>query len=391
MDQSSLFKVIYTGQIKEGQTHEEVAQNLQAKLKLPADKAERLVKSQREVTIKQKVEHAKAYTFKTALESAGMIVRLEPQGFVAPKPAASGGLSLVPLEGEEDQSSAEEKAITPAATEQNSEKAAFTCPKCGHEQPTKGLTCQSCGVVFAKLEAMAQAESEGTPPPMPAGLGRTSGKRPLAAAKDEDAEPSFFERAKVSIVGGAGGVVALLIIAKKFKLIKFAALLGAASYGYWYDSIVVEAQELCLGDGACTSIVEDQAEPCWETSGMADHDWEEMDDAEFERLYYTMENEFFGCFTDDAGQRLFLKPTYLTYYLNDLCGYEEACLAQVRTQQHQCYRDSGIELYADELSRLDDYDGLMSRKREVRKFFTCFKDSSRQQLFEGVEYLWEEY
>jgi len=73
----SLFNVIYTGKFKSESGPDLVSQAFADKFKIPHLKAKKIVLIGKEVTIKPKVEHVKAYQFKTALEKLGMEVRLQ--------------------------------------------------------------------------------------------------------------------------------------------------------------------------------------------------------------------------------------------------------------------------------------------------------------------------
>jgi len=103
------FKVIYTGELREGFEIEPVAKNFAKKFKISPEKALSILQAGRETTLNKKSKHVMAYKFKSAFEEMGMQVRLERI------------MSLVPnqeIEEPEDNKEQEEKQNT----QENNEK-----------------------------------------------------------------------------------------------------------------------------------------------------------------------------------------------------------------------------------------------------------------------------
>lgn len=81
----NLFNVIYTGRLLDGFVTEEVIKDFSNKFKIPEAKAIKVINANKEVVLKPRTEHVKAYKFKSVLESIGMDVRLETAAAFVPQ------------------------------------------------------------------------------------------------------------------------------------------------------------------------------------------------------------------------------------------------------------------------------------------------------------------
>ena len=127
---ADLYKVVLKGKPILGWARADVIENLAKLMKIHPDKASDLLRGE-SLVVKQNVEQLQAEKFMGVFRDAGgdcEIVKL-----TAPRPSKKA-------------------PRRPADT--------VTCPKCGHVQK-KGLDeCVGCGVLFAKLEAIAEAERQ---------------------------------------------------------------------------------------------------------------------------------------------------------------------------------------------------------------------------------------
>ena len=125
---ADLYKVVVKGKPILGWARADVVENLAKLMKIHPDKANDLLKGEA-LTVKQNVEQFQAEKLMGVFRAAG--VDCEMVKLAAPVPAKKA-------------------PPRPANT--------MECPKCGHVQE-KGLSeCGECGVLFAKLEAIAEAE-----------------------------------------------------------------------------------------------------------------------------------------------------------------------------------------------------------------------------------------
>jgi uncharacterized membrane protein len=146
-----LYRVVYTGQLRLGMERREVIASFCQRFKVSEDKARKVLSSTKDLTLKKDLEKAKAEKYLQALESIGMIVKLEPME------QASGldGLSLVPMGGSEESPKLES---APVASEPSKPKKP-SCPKCGSDR-VEGDNCLACGIVLSKFLARQAAEAE---------------------------------------------------------------------------------------------------------------------------------------------------------------------------------------------------------------------------------------
>ncbi len=146
----TLFKVVFRGEIGFDFEEEEVKANLQKLSGFSREKVDRLFSGQTHVLKKDAAPEA-AERFRDALMRTGALAEMEPMK-VPPTPA-----------GQRPQSAASTRQTVP-----------FSCPACGYAQE-KGEACISCGIFFARHEAVQkrkaealQAELQGRHPEPPA-------------------------------------------------------------------------------------------------------------------------------------------------------------------------------------------------------------------------------
>ena len=137
---SELYNVIFKGAVLEGFELERVQNNFAKSFKIELNQAEKYFTG-KAFKIRKKITHKQAYQFKEKVESIGMSVSLQR---IQPAPSSQmEGLSLVPIEGEAEQSAQ-------ADTLPSQPQPQFSCPKCGTVQP-KTSECNSCGVIISKF------------------------------------------------------------------------------------------------------------------------------------------------------------------------------------------------------------------------------------------------
>ncbi len=83
----NLFNVIFTGRLMDGFEADAVIKAFASKFKIPEAKATKIINANKEVVLKPRTEHVKAYKFKSALEAIGMEVKLQRAAMAAPEPA----------------------------------------------------------------------------------------------------------------------------------------------------------------------------------------------------------------------------------------------------------------------------------------------------------------
>ncbi len=376
------FKVIYTGQVKDGFDAAEVSQAFAKKFKLPLSKATKIIQAGREVTIKARAEHVKAYQLKSLLESLGMIVRLERAPIQAPKvkpestatdtkvmnteTGQSGAWSLEPMESEkaEDDVETEEGQLSKnQAGQEQVEKPAFT----DLSRPT---------VVLEK-----PAENKSPEPKF------TKDDKPESVQRDNSTS-------LMSLLRGAGawvfaGLGILIILVKKFglfKLLKLGGLATAAAFaGYQPD-------EICMGNERCEAAVEDQIDDCWERAGLDDYDIDAMSDEDYFALKPKLEEDFVACFRyEDNDERVFLSPLDLRLDLIDNCTFTEnaQCESLAEGQLKACYDRHQIG-YLVSASTTDFYQEVADHASVFKSYYGCYKDESGEVLFSDVLAGWDE-
>ena len=153
-----LYRVIYTGQLRLGTEKQEAIERFCERFKVAEEKARKVMAASRDLTLKKNLEQAKAEKYRQALESIGMIVRLE-----AMEPVVAGtGLSLEPIE---EETRASEGPVGGMPDSQEATQILSTvdngarCPKCGSDN-IQDQNCLDCGIVIPKYLARQAAEEE---------------------------------------------------------------------------------------------------------------------------------------------------------------------------------------------------------------------------------------
>jgi hypothetical protein len=119
-----LFRITTRGELAYGFEQEETRENLQKLCKFDDATLNRLF-SGKPFILKNRLPLATARKYKDILDQTGAVCLIEEIPVVAPIPI---------------------KAEVPAS---------FACPKC-QQQQSPGLTCESCGIVFAKYQQMQE-------------------------------------------------------------------------------------------------------------------------------------------------------------------------------------------------------------------------------------------
>jgi len=73
------FKIIFTGQLQENVTADQVVTQFSQTFNIPLTKAQKIIAVRHDMVLKTNLEHAKAYKFKRLLEQMGMRVKLQNQ------------------------------------------------------------------------------------------------------------------------------------------------------------------------------------------------------------------------------------------------------------------------------------------------------------------------
>ncbi len=343
------FKVIFTGQLLPGHEPEAVAEQLAKRFRLPLEKAQRIVHSGKEVVLKQRAEHVKAYGFKSALEEMGMQARLEPAGVLPKKP--------------------------PPKTDSNTAKVDVASLK-----EHKKWTLES----KPDLQKEAELAREEAQRSEQAGVDSAQRRRDEEAREFKNNRPTakraLGDSGKQLLAWGGAALGGVLLFGKKlglFKLLKIGGIAAAATYMGGYDS-----DAICMGNEMCEETVDDQMDICWKSSGMEAHDWDNMTEAEFYALKPAFERDFIGCFLYENGDRVFLSPIDLRVGLIVLCELTETpnCESQAEPQIRSCHKQSGLSELLDE--RTADVEAVLWENPEVMdEFFTCFTDANGAPLF----------
>jgi len=175
------FRIVTRGELAYGFELEETRENLRVLCKFDDATLERLF-SGKPFTLKNKIALETARKYKDLLDQTGAVCQIEE----------------IPI-------------LAPAAAEPE-RPAAFECPKCQQQQPP-GLTCHSCGIVFAKYQQMLarqEAVARGEIPIEPAAL---------TAADDGvlDQLFSYFEQhQEKAFILKAFAVIALIIFISEY-------------------------------------------------------------------------------------------------------------------------------------------------------------------------------
>ena len=145
---SDTCKVIFSGELQQGFDPEKIIDAFSETFSVSRVKAEKLILSGKDVVLKGGLNQERAEKYKKVLEKLGMVVRIEGK---VPG-ISSSGLTLEPIEGEED-----EKTLVMENTSQA--EGIEKCPKCGSTHMANG-SCLDCGVVAEKFLAIQARKKE---------------------------------------------------------------------------------------------------------------------------------------------------------------------------------------------------------------------------------------
>ncbi|MCG7982507.1 MAG: hypothetical protein JAY90_07095 [Candidatus Thiodiazotropha lotti] len=148
---SEVYQVIYSGKLQPGADEARLVMLFSEKFKLGQEKAQRLIKSGRPITLKKDLDLEKALKYRESLEKLGMVITIDPDPELLT--AEPSELTLDSYSGGDDE--------TTEVLDQ-SEIHRERCPKCGSGNMQLGI-CQDCGIVAAKFLA-AQARGEVSEP-----------------------------------------------------------------------------------------------------------------------------------------------------------------------------------------------------------------------------------
>ena len=140
----SKFNVVYMG-LQEGITAEDFIEKFCRKFGVSEKKAQQIVAATSDVVIKKDLDEKKAKQYAATFEACGMVTRLDE---IVPEPQ---GLSLEPMDGEEDSDSDSE-------SDDEVDSSIAKCPKCGSQQ-IEGDECLACGIYISKYLASQQNSS----------------------------------------------------------------------------------------------------------------------------------------------------------------------------------------------------------------------------------------
>jgi ribosomal protein L32 len=145
---SDTCKVIFSGELQQGFEPEKIIDAFSEKFSVSRIKAEKVIKSGKDVVLKGGLNHERAEKYKKVLEKLGMVVRIEGK---APE-VAGFGLALEPAEGGEDETTMVMETAPQAGVIEK-------CPKCGSTHMANG-SCLDCGVVAEKFLAIQSRKKD---------------------------------------------------------------------------------------------------------------------------------------------------------------------------------------------------------------------------------------
>ncbi|MCG7866592.1 MAG: hypothetical protein B6D70_06520 [gamma proteobacterium symbiont of Stewartia floridana] len=144
---SEVYQVIYSGKLQPYADESRLVMLFSEKFKLGQEKAQRLIKGGRPITLKKDLDLDKALKYQESLEKLGMVITIDPDpDLIAAEPSE---LTLDIYSGGDDE--------TTEVLDQ-SEIHRARCPKCGSGNMQLGI-CQDCGIVASKFLA-AQARGD---------------------------------------------------------------------------------------------------------------------------------------------------------------------------------------------------------------------------------------
>ncbi|MCB1582998.1 MAG: hypothetical protein R3E90_07115 [Marinicella sp.] len=373
----NLFNVIYTGRLLDGFETEDVIKAFASKFKVPETKANQIINANKDVVLKPRAEHVKAYKFKSALEAIGMEVRLQRAAMLAaakpkvekkPEPLAEAAPTV-------KTESSKKPEIKNTQTLGNASWSLEPIEKEQEEAVTESPASTSPAYQPRETETVSQPQS--TAYQTKTDSGQTTSGRTLG---------DLFKTIGGLVVGGLG---VLFIAVKKFglfKILKIGGLMTAAAFaGY-------DPEEICMGNGMCEDAIDDQIDDCWEQSGMDKYDWDNMSVEQYLSLKPKVENEFVACFIyQDTGQRVLESPLEIRFDLIDNC-YENSnndCIELAESQLKSCYTANDIDALIS-AQTMDFYGALAEHPRSFKNYYSCFLDGSGQPLFADIVRDWDD-
>lgn len=381
----NLFNVIFTGQLINGYEADQVIKSFATKFKVPEAKARKVILADKQMVLKTRAEHVKAYKFKSALESIGMEVKLERAMMAAPK-APPKTVTKTKINQPTDTITRPDKAaaVKPSQVESNNSWSLEPIEEKSVESEDKPEPIVNVHPAYqrqqeAEVEQATTSQAE-------------QAKQTAQAEKPNNNTPSKKPIGEmIKTIGGlvVGGIAVLLLAVKKFGLFKFLKIGGlmtaAAFAGY-------ESEELCMGNGLCEDAVEDQIDDCWEQSGMEDHDWDNMTEEQYLRLKPKIENDFVACFVyEDTGQRVLESPIEIRFDLIDNCyvSGKDNCIKQAESQLKSCYEANDIDQLIP-ATTMDFYQAVYDHPKAFKNYYSCFLDENGNPLFAEVLQNWED-
>jgi hypothetical protein len=374
----NLFNVIFTGRLLDGFTSDEVVKAFSSKFKIPEAKALKVINANKEVVLKPRAEHVKAYKFKSALEALGLEVRLERAAMVT--------------------------AVKPEPKPEPTVEKTQTANQTVKEKTTQNPKPQATGNASWSLEPIAKEPDEVEEKEDPVHIHpayqtrqveqETPNQDTLEDIPEEPIKTTESGRTVGDLIKTIGGVVAagigvIFIAVKKFglfKVLKIGGLMTAAAFaGY-------DPEEICMGNGMCEDAIDEQIDDCWEQSGMDAYDWDNMPVDQYLALKPKIENDFVSCFVyEDTGQRVLESPLEIRFDLIDNC-YEtdkKNCISLAETQLKSCYAANNIDALVS-TETMDFYQAVYEYPKAFKSYYGCFLDEAGQPLFSDVLAYWDE-
>ncbi len=338
---NNMFKVIFTGKLKDTADINKVAEVFAKKFKMSPEKALKILQANKPLTLVKKAEHVKAYKLKSMFEEMGMIAELKP---------VTHAISKAKIE-----TKPEPEHVSPAKTPQP-ETLSLEQPQPNNKESEASDFEVSNKATYAKPKINS---------------------RHKANKNDEEKEGIFKKFGKVMLAIGAG----IIIFLKKFGLFKFlkiGALIAAGS------AIGFDSEEACMGNSRCEDAVSDQIDDCWDNSGLEDFDFDKMSDDEYNAIQPKIENDFIGCLKyPDTGKEIFHHPIDLRFLLIERCNEIDLdnCNTIVEAQIDSCYDRYKLGKYFNK-DTTDYYRTLTNNQDKIEKFFDCFVDDEGDSLNE---------
>lgn len=223
---TSMFKLILDGKIKENEDLSQVKVRLAALFRADAARIEHLFNNSPSV-IKRGLNKQEVLKYKQAIEKTGVLCRVEqekPQPATAPKPAAA------------------------SVQAKPSAKELITCPKCGFEQEGGRRECLRCGIVFAKFQPPPETQEEISHP------GRKTRRKMATPEEDFEVEVLHGDR-EGWLSLGAGILITIIILFFPFLTFIFSYLkilvheFGHAIFGWLFGYPTIPAFDFVYGGG----------------------------------------------------------------------------------------------------------------------------------------------